>query len=95
MANPPRPDDLKLTEEQRSRLKLLQCNVLDPAPEARGTDAVIISTADFQHALHTIEAVKAGQDCYSEKPLAETMASDMKRSRSMGSARWVGSGAVR
>lgn len=37
-------------------------------------DAVFISTADFQHALHTIEAVKAGCDAYVEKPFAETMA---------------------
>ncbi|MCC9134848.1 Gfo/Idh/MocA family protein [Pontibacter silvestris] len=37
-------------------------------------DAVIISTADFQHALHAIEAVKAGCDAYVEKPFAETMA---------------------
>lgn len=36
-------------------------------------DAVIISTADFQHALHCIEAVKAGCDAYVEKPFAETM----------------------
>lgn len=36
-------------------------------------DAVFISTADFQHALHTIEAVKAGCDVYVEKPFAETM----------------------
>lgn len=36
-------------------------------------DAVIISTADFQHALHTIEAVKANKDVYVEKPFAETM----------------------
>ena len=36
-------------------------------------DAVLISTADFQHAWHTIEAVKAGRDTYTEKPLAETM----------------------
>lgn len=37
-------------------------------------DVVIISTADFQHALHTIEAVDAGCDAYVEKPFAETMA---------------------
>lgn len=40
---------------------------------AKGADAVIISTADFQHALHAIEAVKAGCDAYVEKPFAETM----------------------
>jgi len=37
-------------------------------------DAVFISTADFQHALHTAEAVNAGCDVYVEKPFAETMA---------------------
>jgi len=36
-------------------------------------DAVFISTADFQHATHTIQAVKAGCDAYVEKPFAETM----------------------
>jgi len=36
-------------------------------------DAVFIGTADFQHALHAIEAVKAGCDAYVEKPFAETM----------------------
>jgi predicted dehydrogenase len=36
-------------------------------------DAVFISTADFQHARHAIEAVKAGCDVYCEKPFAETM----------------------
>jgi len=39
----------------------------------KAVDAVFISTADFQHAYHTIEAVKAGRDTYTEKPLAETM----------------------
>jgi len=37
-------------------------------------DAVFISTADFQHAQHAIEAVKAGCDAYCEKPFAESMA---------------------
>jgi predicted dehydrogenase len=39
----------------------------------KDVDGVFISTADFQHALHTIEAVKAGRDAYVEKPFAETM----------------------
>ena len=41
-------------------------------------DAVIIGTADFQHALHTIEAVEAGKDAYVEKPFAETMEDNRK-----------------
>ena len=32
-------------------------------------DAVIISTADFQHALHTVQAANAKKDVYVEKPL--------------------------
>lgn len=45
----------------------------DELYKLKGIDAVIISTADFQHALHAIEAVKAGKDAYVEKPFAETM----------------------
>lgn len=41
--------------------------------DIKEVDAVFISTADFQHAWHTVEAVKAGRDTYTEKPLAETM----------------------
>src|SRR6266478_2050544 len=37
-------------------------------------DAVIIATADFQHAYHCMEAVRAGRDVYVEKPFANTMA---------------------
>ena len=40
---------------------------------SKTVDAVFMSTADFQHALLTIEAVKAGCDVYAEKPFAETM----------------------
>ncbi|MBM1106502.1 Gfo/Idh/MocA family oxidoreductase [Aurantibacter crassamenti] len=36
-------------------------------------DAVLISTADFQHALHTVQAATAKKDVYCEKPFAETM----------------------
>lgn len=41
--------------------------------DAGVTDAVIISTADFQHALHGVEAMQAGQDAYIEKPLANRL----------------------
>ena len=45
----------------------------DELYNSKGLDAVIIGTADFQHALHAIEAVKAHCDAYVEKPFAETM----------------------
>jgi len=41
-------------------------------------DAVLIATADFQHALHGVEAVEAGRDAYVEKPTAHTMADARK-----------------
>jgi predicted dehydrogenase len=41
--------------------------------EKSKVDAVIISTADFQHAYHATEAVLSGRDAYVEKPLAESM----------------------
>jgi predicted dehydrogenase len=40
---------------------------------SKSVDAVFVGTADFQHALHAIEAVRAGCDAYVEKPFAETM----------------------
>jgi predicted dehydrogenase len=49
------------------------CRNNDELYAMKAVDAVMISTADFQHALHTIEAVKAGRDTYTEKPFAETM----------------------
>jgi predicted dehydrogenase len=39
----------------------------------KDVDAVIIATADFQHARHGVEAVNAGRDAYVEKPTAHTM----------------------
>ena len=49
------------------------CRNNDELYASRDIDAVIISTADFQHALHAIEAVRSGCDAYVEKPFAETM----------------------
>lgn len=49
------------------------CRNNDELYALKDLDAVIISTADFQHALHAIEAVKANCDAYCEKPFAETM----------------------
>ncbi len=45
----------------------------DELYSGKDTDAVILSTADFQHALLCAEAVEAGRDVYCEKPFAETM----------------------
>jgi predicted dehydrogenase len=66
-------------EEGREALKqkvdhdVTACVNNDELYRIKDIDAVIISTADFQHALHTVEAVKAGKDSYTEKPFAETM----------------------
>lgn len=49
-------------------------------------DAVFISTADFQHALHAIEAVKAGCDAYVEKPFAETMEDNRAASKAINAS---------
>ena len=59
--------------KQKMNHDVQACVNNDALYNIKGLDAVIISTADFQHALHTIEAVKAGCDTYTEKPFAETM----------------------
>ena len=43
-------------------------------------DAVMIGTGDFQHAKLLAEVVKAGKDCYCEKPMADDVA-DAKLAR--------------
>ncbi len=40
---------------------------------AKVVDAVMISTPDFLHAYHGVEAIHAGKDAYIEKPLAHSM----------------------
>ena len=61
-----------LDKQLGANVKVFRNN--DELYASKMVDAVFISTADFQHAIHTIEAVKAGCDTYTEKPLAETMA---------------------
>ena len=52
---------------------VIACRNNEEMYDKKIVDAVFISTADFQHALHAIEAVKAGCDAFVEKPFAETM----------------------
>lgn len=49
------------------------CRNNDELYERKDVDAVIISTADFQHALHLVEAAKNKKHAYCEKPFAESM----------------------
>jgi predicted dehydrogenase len=52
---------------------IIGCVNNDELYNLKDLDAVIISTADFQHAVHATEAVRAKCDAYVEKPFAETM----------------------
>lgn len=52
---------------------IIACRNNDELFALKNLDAVIISTPDFQHAMHATEAVKANCDVYCEKPFAETM----------------------
>lgn len=49
------------------------CRNNDELYNLKDLDAVIVSTADFQHAFHATEAVNHKCDVYCEKPFAETM----------------------
>lgn len=44
------------------------CRSLAEVCDLQDVDALIIATADFQHAPHTRQAVEAGKDVYVEKP---------------------------
>ncbi len=73
------------------KIKLLRNS--DELFEAK-PDAVIISTADFQHALLLADAVNAGCDVYCEKPFAETMddaIAGLKAAKASGKVIQIGS----
>ncbi|MGI8745400.1 MAG: Gfo/Idh/MocA family protein [Bryobacteraceae bacterium] len=50
--------------------------------ERKDLDGIMIATADFQHAQHCADVVRAGKDCYVEKPFAETL-QDAKQARAV------------
>ena len=59
--------------KQKMQHDIIACRNNEEMYDRKLVDAVFISTADFQHARHTIQAVEAGCDAYVEKPFAETM----------------------
>jgi len=59
--------------KEKMQHDIIACRNNEEMYDKKLVDAVFISTADFQHALHAIEAVNAGCDAYVEKPFAETM----------------------
>ena len=59
--------------KEKMQHDVVACRNNEEMYDKKLVDAVFIGTADFQHALHAIEAVKAGCDAYVEKPFAETM----------------------
>ena len=68
-----RRDEAAAFGKEKANLKLQKYRNNDELYAQKGIDAVIISTADFQHALMGVEAVQNGKDAYIEKPMAETM----------------------
>ena len=52
---------------------VIQCRNLEEICDRGDIDALIIATADHQHAQHMAYAVRAGKDVYVEKPLANDL----------------------
>ncbi|MEO5942766.1 MAG: Gfo/Idh/MocA family oxidoreductase [Ferruginibacter sp.] len=59
--------------KQKMGHDIIACRNNEEMYNKKIVDAVFVGTADFQHALHAVEAVNAGCDVYCEKPFAETM----------------------
>jgi predicted dehydrogenase len=68
-----RRDEGKAFVKEKAGCDIAVCRNNDELYDRKDIDAVIISTADFQHALHLVEAAKNKKDAYCEKPFAETM----------------------
>ncbi len=68
-----RRDEGKAFIKEKAGWDVALCRNNDELWDRKDIDAVIISTADFQHALHLVEAAKNKKDAYCEKPFAETM----------------------
>jgi predicted dehydrogenase len=59
--------------KEKMQHDIVACRNNEELYDKKLADAVFISTADFQHARHAIQAVEGGCDAYVEKPFAETM----------------------
>jgi len=68
-----RRDEGKAFIKEKGGWDVALCRNNEELYERKDIDAVIISTADFQHAMHLVEASNAGKDAYCEKPFAEAM----------------------
>jgi len=80
--------------KQKMQHDVVACRNNEELYDRKLADAVFIGTADFQHALHAIQAVEAGCDAYVEKPFAETMEDNraaLKAIKSSGKIVQIGS----
>lgn len=78
------------TEKYKSKAQTIAtARNTDELYAMKDIDAVLIATADFQHAYHAIEAVKAGKDVYAEKPFANIMSDANEALKVIGGSKQV------